>query len=249
MTSVIKGIKSWGNTGLYIRQKNSHWEYNTGGHLQYLTDKRTYRHTNTCKCMYKTHETSLHMCTCNCQRSHTHNTTSDNIYFKDTTCTYWARWIRETQHIVSMPSLAVKNTMNNTKRITHFSVTPITEHQSSMQHCLNYSYWDGAVVQQQRDFLTFSSTVILLDIKALRPSVGQTVPRVWLKQTVSYINWHHFLQPVTFTCCGDCAHVNLDFYKKKKDYTQTPNWSLNKKNLCQQELKSQLCCFKIQSWM
>lgn len=29
MTSVIKGIKSWGNTGLYIRHKYIHWEYNT----------------------------------------------------------------------------------------------------------------------------------------------------------------------------------------------------------------------------
>lgn len=225
MTSVIKGIKSWGNTGLYIRQKNSHWEYNTGGHLQYLTDKRTYRHTNTCKCMYKTHETSLHMCTCNCQCSHTHNTTSDNIYFKDTTCTYWARWIRETQHIVSMPSLAVKNTMNNTIRMTHFSVTPITEHQSSMQHCLNYSYWDGAVVQQQRDFckgkiLTFSSTVILLNIKALRPfcwadhrAQGLTKTNCFLHELTSLPSTSHIY--LLWRLCS-CQSRFLQKKKKKK---------------------------------
>lgn len=193
MTSVIKGIKSWGNTGLYIRQKNSHWEYNTGGHLQYLTNTYTLTLANACTKHTRQVYICAHAIANALSHARTHHTTSDNIYFKDTTCTYWAQWIRETQHIVSMPSLAVKNTMNNTKRMTHFSVTPITEHQSSMQHCLNYSYWDGAVVQQQRDFckgkiLTFSSTVILLNIKALRPSVGQTVPRVWLKQTASYIN-------------------------------------------------------------
>lgn len=70
-----------------------------------------------------------------------------------------------------MPSLALKNTMTNTKWMTDFSVAPMTQHQSSIKHFLNYSYWNGAIVQQQWDFcdgkiLLLVFTVLLFNIKA-----------------------------------------------------------------------------------
>lgn len=118
--------------------------------------------------------------------THTHSlTVTSDIFFIGTTCTFWARCWRETQHIVWMPSLALKNTMTNTKWMTDFSVAPMTQHQSSIKHFLDDSYWNGAVVQKQWDFcdgkiFTFGFHCSLVLYKSCGHLLGKMMPKVWL---------------------------------------------------------------------